>query len=249
MKLLLAVAMCLGVATAARESSLAVLEDLKKLQPAYKNLLDYTVNLVANAKINTSAVIVDFHNGIIQTKGEFLHQAIEVETTALFQLDSQDPTVEAECLSELRVMIATEMSMRGRDFTNCIIEIDDNLNKKIEEIYAKLQQNEAGWAKFSFYDSFAGENIFNKPEQISAKLQAKLQELSNIPGGLAELLARYVDEFRGDLFEVNQHYERCLLSSHELHVTGKNLVMDYLVRTCKGIVVKQDEKVSRSNLV
>ncbi|XP_055593190.1 uncharacterized protein LOC129744597 [Uranotaenia lowii] len=138
-------ALFLGFAAANREESLAVLEDMKNLQPAYKNYLDYTVNLVANAKLNSSTVIVNFHDDIIRTKEQYLKAAIAIESYLLTQLNSQGPGVDTNCLDNLRIKVTPEMNLRGRHFTTCIVAVDDDLTKEIDKVYHQLQLDGPSW--------------------------------------------------------------------------------------------------------
>lgn len=237
MKVILAICAILGLTAAQREDSLNVISSLRQVQPAYRDLQNFVIAVVSNAKINSSDAIFAFHEEISSTKENFLRAAIGKESSTLFQINGQNANLDPSCLNLLRSSIEVNINLAGVSFSNCITAVDGRLNDEISQIYRELELNETSFVNISIYDVFRGQNIFMNPQVITELLQAKLAELQQSPTGLDSTLSQVVDGFRGRLAEVGATYQSCLNANDQLLQMAVNTVLVQLQQICQGALI------------
>lgn len=237
MKVILAFCAILGLTAAQREDSLNVISSLRQVQPAYRDLQNFVVAVVSNAKINSSDVIFAFHEEISLSKESFLRSAIGKEASTLYQINGQNQNLDASCLNLLRSSIEVNINLAGVSFSNCITAVDGRLNAEISQIYRELELNETSFVNISIYDVFRGQNIFMNPQVITELLQAKLAQLQQSPTGLVAELSQLVDGFRGRLDLVRAGYGQCLNANDQLLQTAVNTVLVQLQQICQGSLI------------
>lgn len=227
----------LGLTAAQRELSLSVIEGLRQVQPAYRNLQNFVINAVASAKLNSSDVIFDFHNEILMAKDSFVRSAISHEGNTLNHINGQSPDLDESCLNLLRGSVEVNVNLAGVSFSNCISTVDARLNFEIDQIYKELEVNETAYVNFSLYDVFRGQNIFMNPQAIIVLLQAKLAQLQNTPSGLVSELALLIDNFSARLDVARGNYRQCLTVNDQLLQTAINTILIQLQQICQGSLV------------
>uniref|UniRef100_A0A8D8FJ30 (northern house mosquito) hypothetical protein n=1 Tax=Culex pipiens TaxID=7175 RepID=A0A8D8FJ30_CULPI len=237
MKVILAFCAILGLTAAQREDSLNVISSLRQVQPAYRDLQNFVVSVVSNAKINSSDVIFAFHEQISLSKESFLRSAIGKEASTLYQINGQNQNLDASCLNLLRSSIEVNINLAGVSFSNCITAVDGRLNAEISQIYRELELNETSFVNISIYDVFRGQNIFMNPQAITELLQAKLAQLQQSPTGLVAEMTQLVDGFRGRLDLVRAGYGQCLNANDQLLQTAVNTVLVQLQQICQGALI------------
>uniref|UniRef100_A0A675B3C1 Secreted protein n=1 Tax=Anopheles darlingi TaxID=43151 RepID=A0A675B3C1_ANODA len=235
--LLLAV---LGVTLAQRETSLRVIEALREVHPAYRELRNYVVNAVAGAKLNSSEVVFKFNVDIAERKESFLQSAIKAESGVLRQVNGQSPEVETTCLSFLRQSVDVNMNLAGVSFTNCLNNVDAALSEEVVRIYTELQVNETSYVNLSVYDVFRGQNVFVNPQTIVDRLLEKLSALQQAPVELSLELAELVDAFEARLGDVRAAYAGCLSLNDKLLEQTLNTVLVQLQQICLGVLLPAD---------
>ncbi|XP_035781755.1 uncharacterized protein LOC118461013 [Anopheles albimanus] len=235
--LLLAV---LGVTLAQRETSLRVIEALREVHPAYRELRNYVVNAVAGAKLNSSEVVFKFNVDIAERKESFLQSAIKAETGVLRQVNGQSPEVETTCLSFLRQSVDVNMNLAGVSFTNCLNNVDAALSEEVVRIYSELQVNETSYINLSVYDVFRGQNVFVNPQTIVDRLLEKLSALQQAPVELSLELAELVEAFEARLGDVRAAYAGCLSLNDKLLEQTLNTVLVQLQQICLGVLLPAD---------
>lgn len=237
MKVILAFCAILGLTAAQREDSLNVISSLRQVQPAYRDLQNFVVSVVSNAKINSSDVIFAFHEQISSSKESFLRSAIGKEASTLYQINGQNQNLDASCLNLLRSSIEVNINLAGVSFSNCITAVDGRLNAEISQIYRELELNETSFVNISIYDVFRGQNIFMNPQAITELLQAKLAQLQQSPTGLVAEMSQLVDGFRGRLDLVRAGYGQCLNANDQLLQSAVNTVLVQLQQICQGALI------------
>lgn len=237
MKVILAFCAILSLTAAQREDSLNVISSLRQVQPAYRDLQNFVVAVVSNAKINSSDAIFAFHEEVSSTKESFLRAAIGQEANTLYQINGQNQNLDASCLNLLRSSIEVNINLAGVSFSNCITAVDGRLNAEISQIYRELELNETSFVNISIYDVFRGQNIFMNPQVITELLQAKLAQLQQSPTGLVEELSQLVDGFRGRLALVGANYRQCLTANDQLLQMAVNTVLVQLQQICQGALI------------
>lgn len=239
MKVILVICAILGLTAAQREDSLNVVSTLRQVQPAYRDLQNFVVAVVSNAKINSSDVIFAFHEEVSLAKESFLRSAIGQESGALYQINGQNQNLDASCLSLLRSSVEVNIHLAGVSFSNCITAVDGRLNAEISQIYQELELNKGSFVNISIYDVFRGQNIFMNPQAITELLQEKLAQLQQSPTGLVTELSQLVDGFRSRLDIVRTNYRQCLTANDQLLQTAVNTVLVQLQQICQGALIPE----------
>lgn len=239
MKVILVICAILGLTAAQREDSLNVVSTLRQVQPAYRDLQNFVVAVVSNAKINSSDVIFAFHEEVSLAKESFLRSAIGQESGALYQINGQNQNLDESCLSLLRSSVEVNIHLAGVSFSNCITAVDGRLNAEISQIYQELELNEGSFVNISIYDVFRGQNIFMNPQAITELLQEKLAQLQQSPTGLVTELSQLVDGFRSRLDIVRTNYRQCLTANDQLLQTAVNTVLVQLQQICQGALIPE----------
>lgn len=224
---------------AQREDSLNVINSLRQVQPAYRDLQNFVVAVVSNAKINSSDVIYAFHEEVSLAKESFLRAAIGQESSTLYQINGQNVNLDPSCLNLLRSSVEVNINLAGVSFSNCIVAVDGRLNAEISQIYRELELNESSFVNISIYDVFRGQNIFMNPQVITELLQAKLIQLQQSPTGLVTELTQLVDGFRSRLDVVRANYRQCLTANDQLLQTAVNTVLVQLQQICQGALIPE----------
>ncbi|XP_058819019.1 uncharacterized protein LOC131681933 [Topomyia yanbarensis] len=227
----------LSLTVAQREDSLKVIDTLRQLQPAYRDLQNFVVSAVANAKLNSTGAIYDFHSEIFEAKDNFLRSAITLETNALRHINGQTSDIDGNCLAFLRNSIEVNLNIAGVSFTNCINAVDARLNAEIDQIYDGLQFNESSYTNASIYKVFRGQNIFVNPQGIVELLQGQLTQLQQTPTSLVAELGSLIDGFRVRLDVIRGNYRQCLTVNDQLLQTTINTVLIQLQQICLGALV------------
>ncbi|EAA12626.3 AGAP007745-PA, partial [Anopheles gambiae str. PEST] len=217
-----------------RETSLRVIDALRDLHPAYKQLRDVVVQAVAGAKLNSSEVIFKFNIDIASRKESFMQTAIKTEANVLRQVNGQSINIDTSCLGFLRQSIDVNMNLAGVSFTNCLNNVDASLASEITRVYAELQVNETSFVNLSVYDVFRGQNVFVNPQTIVDRLVEKLSSLQQAPTELTEELTLLVEAFEGRLGEVRAAYTSCLTMNDQLLQTTLGTVLTQLQQICLG---------------
>uniref|UniRef100_A0A182MTU3 Protein TsetseEP domain-containing protein n=1 Tax=Anopheles culicifacies TaxID=139723 RepID=A0A182MTU3_9DIPT len=236
----LAVALFLGVLSvtlAQRETSLRVIDALRELHPAYKELRDVVVNAVAGAKLNSSEVVYKFNVDIASRKESFMQTAIKAEANVLRQVNGQSISVDTSCLGFLRQSVDVNMNLAGVSFTNCLNNVDASLSTEITRVYNELQVNETSFVNLSVYDVFRGQNVFVNPQSIVDRLVEKLSSLQQAPVELTEELSLLVDAFEGRLGDVRAAYISCLTMNDQLLQNTLNTALLQLQQICLGTLL------------
>uniref|UniRef100_A0A182PCW9 Protein TsetseEP domain-containing protein n=1 Tax=Anopheles epiroticus TaxID=199890 RepID=A0A182PCW9_9DIPT len=227
----------MSVSVAQRETSLRVIDALRELHPAYKQLRDVVVQAVAGAKLNSSEVVYKFNIDIASRKELFMQTAIKTEANVLRQVNGQGVSIDTSCLGFLRQSVDVNMNLAGVSFTNCLNNVDASLASEITRVYAELQVNETSFVNLSVYDVFRGQNVFVNPQTIVDRLVEKLSSLQQAPIELTEELAQLVDAFEGRLGEVRAAYTSCLTMNDQLLQTTLGTVLTQLQQICLGTLL------------
>lgn len=240
MKVVLIFVAILGITSAQREESLSVVETMALLPAAYRELQNYVVSAISNAKHNSSDAIYEFHNEVYVAKDTFIRSAINLEITTLNHLNNQEVSVDNGCLNLLRSSVDLNLQVSGVGFTNCIVDVDARLNAEIKQIYGQLELNESSYIQFSLYDAFAGRNIFQNPQDIKDQLLIKLAQLQQTPTELVTQLNALIQDFRTRLDVVRATYRQCLTVNNQVYQTAVDLILIQLQQVCKGALVVPD---------
>ncbi|XP_058446239.1 uncharacterized protein LOC131427244 [Malaya genurostris] len=240
MKPIVILIFALSVTAAQREDSLRVLDSLRQLQPAYRDLQNFVVSAVANAKLNSTAAIYDFHNEIFEAKDNFLRSAINLESNTLRHINGQTSDIDGSCLEFLRSSVDVNINIAGVAFTKCIDAVDARLNAELDQVYEDLLFNESTFVNTSIYSVFRGQNIFVNPQNIIELLQSNLLQLQQTPDNLVAELALVVDGFRARLDVIRGNYRQCLTVSDQILQTTTNTVLIQLQQICLGALIPND---------
>lgn len=223
-------------ATGQREETLLVVEELREVHPAYRNLLNFVATLVERAKFNASGEIFNLHSDVATIKEQYAKSAISLEAEMAFHINGQDARVDAACLDLLSGNLLNDIHLAGIDFSNCILEVDGRLQNQIAEFYAQLQ-GEGAYINSSFYEVFRGENIFLNPQSIINKLKDKHAEMDKLPYELEEVYNALIEKFKAELKDVRGHYNQCLVLDNQLLVSAIFTLKSQFEIICGGVLL------------
>uniref|UniRef100_A0A182IZ49 Protein TsetseEP domain-containing protein n=1 Tax=Anopheles atroparvus TaxID=41427 RepID=A0A182IZ49_ANOAO len=223
-----------GVAMGQREPAIEVMNALRELQPRYREIQDFVINRLTEARLNSSQVIYTFHSEIIDSKDKFVRSAIAEEQGVLTILDRQLESVDRTCLGFVRSTVDMNINLVGVSYTNCITRVDDSLAGIVAEFYRTIQQDESQYTGGGLFDVFRGENIFHAPSTLVEKLNKRLEELGQNPTYIASELFDLITEFEEELHTVKDVYDGCLGSGTQLLLATLDLARTQIVQVCQG---------------
>uniref|UniRef100_A0A182JQM3 Protein TsetseEP domain-containing protein n=1 Tax=Anopheles christyi TaxID=43041 RepID=A0A182JQM3_9DIPT len=224
----------LGLALGQREPTIEVMEALKELQPRYREIQDYAINRLTEARLNSSQVIFNFHSDIIISKDQFVRETIEEELGVMTILDRQPEAVDRTCLGFVRSSVDMNVNLVGVSYTNCIVRVDDSLADIVQEFYTTIQQDETQFTGSGLFGVFRGENIFHTPANLMQKLAEKLEELRENPTFIATELFDMIVEFEQELKQVKTGYDGCLESGMQLLQSALEIARTQVTQVCQG---------------
>ncbi|XP_050078396.1 uncharacterized protein LOC126565275 [Anopheles maculipalpis] len=223
-----------GLALGQREPSLEVMSALKELQPRYREIQDFVINRLTEARLNSSQVIFNFHTDVITTKDQFVRDTIAEEQQVLTILDRQSEAIDRTCLGFVRSSVDMNVNLVGVSYTNCIVRVDDTLGEVVQEFYRTVQQDETQYTGSGLLGVFRGENIFHTPENLIQKLNEQLEQLRENPTFIATELFDLIVEFEQELKEVKTGYDGCLESGTQLLRNALEIARAQVVQVCLG---------------
>uniref|UniRef100_A0A182MGW9 Protein TsetseEP domain-containing protein n=1 Tax=Anopheles culicifacies TaxID=139723 RepID=A0A182MGW9_9DIPT len=223
-----------GLALGQRDPSIEVMNVLKELQPRYREIQDFVINRLTEARLNSSQVIYNFHTDVITAKDQYVRNTIDEEQSVLTILDRQPESVDRTCLGFVRSSVDMNVNLIGVSYTNCIVRVDDSLADVVQEFYRTIQQDETQYTGDGLFGTFRGENIFHAPESLAAKLNEKLEQLRENPTNLVTELFDMIVEFEQELKQVKTGYDGCLESGMELLRNALAIARTQVVQVCLG---------------
>ncbi|KFB49643.1 hypothetical protein ZHAS_00017662 [Anopheles sinensis] len=223
-----------GLALGQREPAIEVMNALRELQPRYREIQDFVINRLTEARLNSSQVIFNFHNEVIDSKDQFVRRAIAEEQGVLTIVDRQLESVDRTCLGFVRNSVDMNINLVGVSYTNCITRVDDSLAGIVMDFYRTIQADETQYSGASLFDVFRGENIFHTPGNLVEKLNKRLEELRENPSYIANELFDVITEFEDELHEVKDEYDGCLGSGTQLLLSTLDIARMQIVQVCQG---------------
>uniref|UniRef100_A0A182W7K9 Protein TsetseEP domain-containing protein n=1 Tax=Anopheles minimus TaxID=112268 RepID=A0A182W7K9_9DIPT len=223
-----------GLVLGQRDPSIEVMNVLKELQPRYREIQDFVINRLTEARLNSSQVIFNFHTAVITTKDQYVRSTIDEEQSVLTILDRQPESVDRTCLGFVRNSVDMNVNLIGVSYTNCIVRVDDTLADIVQEFYRTIQQDETQYTGSGLFGTFRGENIFHAPESLMQKLNEKLEQLRENPTYIATELFDMIVEFEEGLKEVKTGYDGCLESGMELLRNALAIARTQVEQVCLG---------------
>ncbi|XP_049278759.1 uncharacterized protein LOC125761571 [Anopheles funestus] len=223
-----------GLALGQRDPSIEVMNVLKELQPRYREIQDFVINQLTEARLNSSEVIFNFHTDIISSKDQYVRNTIQEEQGVLTILDLQAESVDRTCLGFVRNSVDMNVNLVGVSYTNCIVRVDDSLADVVQEFYQTIQQDETQYTGSDLFGAFRGENIFHAPESLMQKLNEKLEQLRENPTFIATELFDLTVKFEQELKQVKTGYDGCLESGTELLRNALEIARIQVVQVCQG---------------
>lgn len=241
-KFLILMVVCAATAVyGQRENSLLVIETMREIQPLYKQLQDYVVNQLSEAKLNSSNLVYQLHSDVIETKESFVLAAIDEERQVHEIIAYQPSSVNPMCLELIRMSSDVNVNIAGISFTNCMVQVDNSFNGTLGRFYDLLQGGETLHSVSALFDVFEGENIFQNPEGIIEKLNIRMEELMKDPEFIASELLDHVEEFEKELDELKEHYKVCLDDGVKLLLVALDLARTQVVQVCFGQLTAPEE--------
>uniref|UniRef100_A0A182Q6L8 Protein TsetseEP domain-containing protein n=1 Tax=Anopheles farauti TaxID=69004 RepID=A0A182Q6L8_9DIPT len=223
-----------GLALGQREPSIEVLTALKELQPRYREIQDFVINRLTDARLNSSQVIFNFHTDVIDSKDRYVRATIDEEDQLVGILERQPEAIDRTCLGFVRSSVDMNVNLVGVSYTNCIVRVDDALAGIVADFYQTIQADETQYTGSDLFGAFRGENIFHAPDSIVQKLTEKLEELRDNPTYIATELFDMIVEFEVELGQVKEGYDGCLESGTQLLRNALDIARTQVVQVCQG---------------
>uniref|UniRef100_A0A182QPA3 Protein TsetseEP domain-containing protein n=1 Tax=Anopheles farauti TaxID=69004 RepID=A0A182QPA3_9DIPT len=226
-----------SVAWAARPDSVAVVNKLYEVHPLYRQIQDYVINTITDARLSSSSKIYDFHKEVILVKSTFLGTSIKQEEEVLAQVNGQPASVDQQCLAFVRSSIDVNMNLAGVSYSSCITEAGDTLVEKVKSFYDQLDVNEAAYVGVGLFEEFRGENVFYDPRTIVAKLENRVMRLNDYPTHIGSELLDAINGFSNWLDTIRMSYVSCMTMGEQLLKSALQLAQLQLEMVCGGQIV------------
>uniref|UniRef100_A0A182M528 Protein TsetseEP domain-containing protein n=1 Tax=Anopheles culicifacies TaxID=139723 RepID=A0A182M528_9DIPT len=233
MKLIL-ILLLAGIALAQRQQSVDVIDKLYQVHPLYRQIQDYVINTISEARLSSSAKIYDFHRDIIMIKSTYLGTSIRQEQNLLFQINGQPLSVDQQCLSFVRQSADVNMNLAGVSYSTCITAAGDTLVATVKSFYERLDENEAAYVGVGLFEEFRGENIFFNPLNIIQKLESRMFRLEDYPTHIGSELLDAVAGFTNSLDAVRMSYVSCMTLGEQMLMSALQLAQMQLEMVCNG---------------
>ncbi|XP_049278758.1 uncharacterized protein LOC125761570 [Anopheles funestus] len=233
MKLIL-VLLLAGVALAQRPQTVAVIDKLYQVHPLYRQIQDYVINTISEARLSSSAKIYDFHRDIIMIKSTFLGTSIRQEEALLTQINGQPLSVDQQCLSFVRQSADVNMNLAGVSYSTCITTAGDTLVSTVKAFYERLDMDEAAYVGVGLFEEFRDENIFFDPQSIIAKLENRMFRLEDYPTHIGSELLDAIAGFTVSLDSVRMNYVSCMTMGEQLLMSALQLAQMQLEMVCNA---------------
>ncbi|XP_055593183.1 uncharacterized protein LOC129744591 [Uranotaenia lowii] len=227
----------LNIVQADRPKTKQVLSSLNNLRPRYREIQDFVINTLADARLNSSSKINVFHQDVLMVKETFVVQGILKEDALLFQINNQPKSVDSICLSFVQTLVDSFINLAGTSYSNCITDVGEQLNGQVIKFYGELQQDETEYLGIGLLDVFKGENIYNDPDRIQAKLADKTYNLEQYPEHMKWEMYDLVHAFGKNLDSLSYKYIDCMTDGEQLLNNGFSLAYTHMDTTCKAVAI------------
>uniref|UniRef100_A0A182W7K8 Protein TsetseEP domain-containing protein n=1 Tax=Anopheles minimus TaxID=112268 RepID=A0A182W7K8_9DIPT len=242
MKLIL-VLLLAGVAWAQRPQSVAVIDKLYVVHPLYRQIQDYVINTISEARLSSSGKIYDFHRDIIMIKSTYLGTSIRQEQNLLTQINGQPLSVDQQCLSFVRQSADVNMNLAGVSYSTCITNAGDTLVATVKAFYDRLDMDETAYVGVGLFEEFRNENIFFNPQNIIAKLENRMFRLEDYPTHIGSELLDAVAGFTNSLDSVRMQYVSCMTMGEQLLMSALQLAQMQLEQVCNGKLIPVPDEI------
>uniref|UniRef100_U5EDD7 Putative secreted protein n=1 Tax=Corethrella appendiculata TaxID=1370023 RepID=U5EDD7_9DIPT len=219
-----------------------VFEKVNELIPLLDNYNQLSVSQAIQAKVNASKYLTEFHTKFFSTHEQFVNSTIDEKTKVEYQLGSQAPEVDQECLVYVRERLNMDFNLCGVGYQNCLNTADDSLDRTIAKLYLELDNSNISLALDSLLGSFRSENIFVTHEKILNNLREKEHQWSHPENQPDFGFEVFVEEFKQDLNAILSAYRECSNNYYKLALSQFDVSITYLLETCKGSIVEYSNK-------
>ncbi|XP_050095170.1 uncharacterized protein LOC126577531 [Anopheles aquasalis] len=227
----------LPVSDAGRLASMQVVQRLKELEPKHAEIKYQIINFVATAKFNVVHKADDFYRRVFALKEGSLTASTVLEDELLYQLDHQLAPADRSCLGMLRTIVDNNMNVAGVGFTNCVSNVESELDRALERAHKTLQLDESEIFYQRLLDVFDGENIMAGPDAILAKLQSKADAIDGYSKDYISDIFVVVETFSTALDSMRRNYEQCLNTNERILRSTYEVSRSQLTEICLGSIV------------
>ncbi|XP_001689059.2 uncharacterized protein LOC5668275 [Anopheles gambiae] len=241
MKLLLVVLFA-SVAWAQRPLTVAVIDKMYQVYPMYRQIQDYVINQVADARMASSARIDEFHRDIIMIKSNYLATSIRQEQDLITQINGQPLSVNQQCLSFLRQSAEVNMNLAGVSYSTCITNAGDSLVTTVKAFYELLDTDEARYVGVGLFEEFRDENVFFDPQRIISKLENRVFRLEDYPTHIGSEVLDAVAGLSNMLENIRLNYINCMTLGEQMLRSALQLGLLQLEQTCNGNLIPVAEE-------
>ncbi|XP_055597583.1 uncharacterized protein LOC129747401 [Uranotaenia lowii] len=215
-------------------------ERLKDAQTEYDNFRAHIQDEVEKAKLASNQGLVDFLNVVVEIKELFLQQAIWAEEEVLYQIDSQTlfPAIEInyKCLDFSRVLTENNMDVAGVEFSNCILDVDDQVKVEMEQVLNEMQQD-GEVAELNVLGAMNRTNIITHPDQVLQNIERNLAVLKTLDTRIINELNVSINTFTARLGLIGKAYRACLMENDNILKAAFDNIRSQLVQICKGRLI------------
>ncbi|KAL1386765.1 hypothetical protein pipiens_003265 [Culex pipiens pipiens] len=213
----------LHIIFADRQETLDVVEKLRDAQIEFDTFRDYVNKEVTAAKQNSTQILVQFHQELVQVKELYLQQSFWAEEEILYQLNSQSlyPPIYVDnaCLGYARVLVDDNMKVAGVEFTKLHLQQDAT----VADLNVLLAMDRI--------------NILKHPDDLIPKIADKLSVLEQLIPKIAQELNVAVDQFEARLGAIAKVYRVCLVENDNILKAALDNIRSQLLQICKGRII------------
>ncbi|XP_001842158.2 uncharacterized protein LOC6031345 [Culex quinquefasciatus] len=220
-----------------RPKSETVISTVKTLRPRYREIQDFVIHTLSDARLSSSEKLNVFHEDVLIVKETFVLDAIKKENKLLYQINNQPASVNSGCLDFVRSLADSVMNLAGTAYSGCISDANTALTAEISKFYAAMQKDESDYLGIGLLNVFKDENIFYNPDSILSKLSSKSGELEQYPTSLYDEVNAWVSQLGVTMDNLERSYITCMTDGEQRLKIGMELAHDNMMATCKAVEV------------
>uniref|UniRef100_A0A182INX0 Protein TsetseEP domain-containing protein n=1 Tax=Anopheles atroparvus TaxID=41427 RepID=A0A182INX0_ANOAO len=243
MKAVVLVLLLAGVAWGQRPDTVAVVNKLNEVHPLFRQIQDYVINTISEARLSSSSKIYDFHKDVILTKSTFLGTSIKQEQELLTQVNGQPGHIDQQCLAFIRQSADVNMNLAGVSYTNCLTQAGDSLMSTVQQFYSQLDVDERKYVGVGLFEEFRGENVFFDPRKIIQRLENRMFMVQEYPTHIGSEMLDAISGFSNQLDSVRMAYVSCMTMGEQLLKSSLQMAQLQLEVVCNGLHVPTPESI------
>ncbi|XP_058454385.1 uncharacterized protein LOC131432256 [Malaya genurostris] len=223
-----------------RQETINAIERLKDAQESYDNFRDYVIKETTNAKLRATNSLIEFYEDVLQIKELFLQQSLWAEEEMVYQINSQTiyPTINVnyKCINFTRILVGYDMNVAGVHFTNCALDVDEQIKVEIVQVIDDMQQD-TEIAQWNALGTMNRTNIILRPDETIPKIKEQQQYLETLIPLITAELNLAINKFSANLGALGKSFRACSMDNDNILKAAFDNIKSQIVQICKGRLI------------